>query len=107
MIQHIGRAGSKGGASVFILFTPKWTKIKDLDEIEKRINRTSSSTSANAWLSNSNCPKPLSKVSPLSQVINANEDDLSDSKSIAGSEADLNIDEGANLFDLATDADHN
>lgn len=105
MIQRIGRAGKKGGASVFILFTPKWTKIKDPDEIEKRINGTPSSTSANTQLSNSNCPKPPSKVSPLSQVVNANEGDLSDSESIAGSEADLNFNEGADLFDLATDAD--
>lgn len=87
------------------MFTPKWTKIKDSDEIEKRINGTSSSTSANAQLSNSNCPKPPSKVSFLSQVVNANEGDLSDSESITGSEADLNIDKGANLFNLATNAD--
>lgn len=105
MIQQMGRAGRKGEASVFILFTPKWTKIKDPDEIEKRINGTSSSTFANAQLSNSNRSKPPSKVSPLSQVVNANEGDLSDSESIASSEADLDIDKGVDLFDLATDVD--
>ena len=104
MIQCKGRAGRKGGASVFILFIPKWTKIKDPDEIEKRINGTSSSTFVNAWLSNSNRPKPPSKIIPLSQVVNANEGDLSNSESIAGLEVDLDIDKGANLFDLATDA---
>lgn len=41
----------------------------------------------------------------MSQVVNANEGDLSNSESIAGLEADLNIDKGADLFDLATDAD--
>ena len=101
----MGRAGRKGEASVFISFTPKWTKIKDPDEIEKRINRTPFSTSANTQLSNNNRPKPPSKVSLLSQVVNANESDLSNSESIAGSETDLDIDEGEDLFDLATDAD--
>lgn len=105
MIQQMSRAGRKGRASVFILFIPKWTKIKNPDEIEKCINGTSSSISANAQLSNSNCPKLPSKVSPLSQVVNANEGDLSNSESIAGSKADFNFDGEVNLFDRAMDAD--
>lgn len=43
----------------------------------------------------------------MSQVINVNEGDLSDSKSIASPEAAFNINKEANLFDLATDADQN
>ena len=41
----------------------------------------------------------------MSQVVNANKGDLSDSESIVGSKADLNIDTGADLFNLATKAD--
>ena len=65
MIQRMGRAGSKSGASAFILLTPKWTRIKDPDEIENRKNDTTS-TSANAQLLDSNRPKALPKTSPLS-----------------------------------------
>ena len=106
MIQRMGRAERKGGASSFILLTPRWTRIKVPEEIEKRVNGTPSSISANAQLSDSNRPKALPKTSPLSQVLNA-EDDLSDAESIAGSEADFEYDEEANLFSgiLASDAD--
>lgn len=105
MIQQMGKAKKKGEASVFILFTPKQTKIKDSNKIEKRINGTFSSIFANAQLSNSNCPKLPSKISPLNQVVNANKSKLRNLKLIAGSQADLDIDKGADLFDLATDVD--
>lgn len=108
MIQRMGRAGRKGGASAFILLTPKWTRIKDPDEIEKRMN-SALSTSANAQLSDSNRPKALPKNSPLSQVLNAAEEKLSDSESVAGSECDLEPDEEAELSSgiLASDANQN
>lgn len=107
MIQRMGRAGRKGGASAFILLTPKLTRIKDPDEIEKRMNNTTS-TSVNAQLSDSNRPKALPKTSPLSQVLNA-EDELSESESVAESECDLELDADADLFSgmLASDADQN
>lgn len=108
MIQRMGRAGQKGGASVFVLFTPKWTKVKDPDEIEKRKTRVPSFTSVNAQLSDSNRPK----ASPLSQTLSA-EDTFSDSESTAGSEvsseagSDAEFDEEADLFlgVLATEVD--
>lgn len=106
MIQRMGRVGRRGRASVFILLTPKWTKIKDLAEIEKCTNGTLSSTSANAQLSNNNRPKLPSKISLLNQVVNTN-DDLSELESIARSEADVNFAKGADFFlgALATDAE--
>lgn len=99
MIQRMGRAGRKGRASVFVLFTPKWTKVKDPDEIEKRKAGALSFTLINAQLSDSNRPK----ASPLSQTLNA-EDTFGDSKSTAGSEvgseagSDAEFDEEADLF---------
>ena len=108
MIQQMSRVGKRGGAFVFILFTPKWTKIKDPTKIEKCINGTPSSTSANAQLSNSNCPKLPSKISPLNQVVNCN-DDLSESESIARLEANIDFGKGADFFlgALAIDVEQN
>lgn len=103
----MGKAGRKDGVFIFIMYTPKQTKIKNPDEIEKYINGTPSSTFASTQLSNSNCSNPLSKISPLNQVINVNESDLSDVESITNSKADLDFDEGVDLFDLATDTDQN
>ena len=96
----------------FILLTPKWSWIKDPEEIQKRSNNSSSAsafaTSAHAQLSNHNCPKALLKGSPLSPVQNA-KDELSDSESIVGSkvEAEYELDKKINLFFevFATDAD--
>lgn len=107
MIQRMGRAGRKGGASAFILLTLKWTRVKDPDETEKRMN-TTTSTSVNAHLSDSNRPKALPKTSLLSQVLNV-KDELSESESVAESECDLELDEEADLFSgmLASDADQN
>ena len=104
----MGQAGRKGGASAFILLTPKWTRVKDPDEIEKRINSTSS-TSANAQLSDSNRPKALPKNSLLSQMLNMEKEELSDLESVAGLECDLELDEEVDLFSriLALDADQN
>lgn len=71
MIQHIGQARKKDGASTFVLFTSKWTKIKDLEEIEKRNVGPSFFIAVNAQLFDSNRPKALPKASPLSQVLSA------------------------------------
>lgn len=107
MIQRMGRGGRKGRASAFILLTPKWTRIKDPDEIEKRMNNTIFIL-ANAQLSDSNRPKALPKTSLLSQVVNT-KDELSDSESVAKSECDFELDEEADLFSgiLASNADQN
>ena len=79
------------------MFTPKWTKIKDLTKIKKHINGTSSSILANSQLSNSNCPKLLPKISLLNQVVNAN-NDLSKSKLIARSETNVDFDKEVDFF---------
>lgn len=34
MIQRMGRVGRKGDQATFILFTPKWTQVKDAKEVE-------------------------------------------------------------------------
>ncbi len=97
MIQQMDRIGKRSGTSVFILFTLKWTKIKDPTEIEKHTNGTLSSISANIQLSNNNCSKLLSKTRLLNQVVNT-DNDLSKSKSIVRSKADINFDKGADFF---------
>ena len=104
----MGRAGRKGGASAFILLTPKWTRVKDPDEIKKRINSTFF-TSANALLLDSNRPKALPKNSPLCQILNVGEEKLSDLESVAGLECDLELNKEVDLFSriLASDADQN
>ncbi len=94
----------------FILLIPKWTCIKDPEEIEKRSQNTSSGSastiSANAQLSNNNCSKVLPKASPLSLVHNV-ENELSNSESIAGSEDKDEFDKEIDLFSevVATEAD--
>lgn len=117
MIQRMGRAGRKGGQSTFVFFTPKWSRIKDPKEIEKRQSKNSKSsldsgvTTANAQLSNSNRPK-APKPSPLSQVLsadaNTDAEDISESESVVGSDADFDIipgnDESMDGL-LATDAE--
>ena len=107
MIQRMRRAGKKGRASAFILLTPKQTRSKDSNNIEKRRNDITS-TSANAQLSDSNRPKAFPKTSSLSQLINV-EDKLSDLEAVAKSEGDFELDEEADLFSgmLASDADQN
>lgn len=101
----MGKAGKKDEISVFILFILKLIKIKNLNEIEKYRNRTLFNTFANVQLSKNNCPKLLSKVNLLSQVVNANKDDLRNLKSIIDFQADFNFNNKVDLFNLATNAD--
>lgn len=61
MIQRMGRDGKKGGASTFVLFTPKWTRLKDPDKIEKRNAGSLSPTAVNAQL--------LLQSTPSSQTV--------------------------------------
>ena len=82
MIQHMGWAGRKIGASMFVLFTPEWTRFKDPDEIEKRNAGFLSLIAVNAQLSNNNRPKALPKISHLSQVLDV-KDKLNDSELVA------------------------
>lgn len=107
MIQRIRQAKRKGRASAFILLIPKWTKIKDPNEIEKSINNITS-ISANAQISDNNQPQTLLKTSSLSQIVNA-KDKLSDLELVAKLGSDLELDEEANLFFrmLVSDADQN
>lgn len=99
----MGWVGRKGGASSFILLTSIWSRIKDLEEIEKQSNNTSLfsalATFAKGHLSNSNRPKALPKASFWSLVHNAKYE-LSDSESVVGLEvgADYELDEETNLL---------
>ena len=111
MIQRMGRVGRKGGKATFVLFIPKWSRIKDPDEIDKRIPKSSNGvTAGNAQFSDSNRPKAQAKISPLNQVLNA-DDDVSDTSSLATSEAgsetdfDINHNDEADLISgvLATE----
>ncbi|MCJ1348467.1 hypothetical protein MMC31_006699 [Peltigera leucophlebia] len=120
-IQRMGRAGRKGSQSTFVLFTPKWSEVKDPKEIDKRMatkNHSSSSTASHAssQLSDSNRSKH-SHPSPLSQMTTARDTNGSDTESAAGSVtssvADFEADgfdlEDADLFSglIITDADEN
>lgn len=101
----MGRIGRKDGACWFILFISRWTRIKDLKKIEKRVNGTPFSISANAQLFDSNWSKALSKTSLLRQVFNT-KDKLSDVESMARLEANFEYKKKADLFCgiLASDA---
>lgn len=107
MIQRMGRAGRKGGQSTFVLFTPKWSAIKDQKEIEERKTKKSNTVKPN---------NATQQASPLCQVSNATqEDEGSDNEwvaestacSVADSEAEAFDIEDANLFGelIITDAD--
>ena len=117
----MGRAGRKGSQSTFVLFTPKWSEVKDPKEIDKHRatkNHRSSSTASHAssQLSDSNRPKH-SHPSPLSQMTTARDTNGSDTESAAGSVASSVADFEADGFDLEdadlfsgliiTDADEN
>ena len=79
----MGRAGRKSQQAAFILFTPKWTQIKDSAEIEKRLAKRSNIANGNSHLSDLNRPKGT-KQSPLGQEVDI--EDLSDGESVASSE---------------------
>lgn len=115
MIQRMGRAGRKGAQSTFVLFTPRWSEVKDANEMETRKSKKEN-TSKSAQLSDNN--RPLAQqASPLCQVSNAQEEDGSDADSIAGLEADFFAYSEAERFDIEdadlflglfiTDADEN
>lgn len=89
--------GRKNGASVFILLIPKWTRVKDPDEIKKKMNSTSS-ISANAHFSDSNWLKILLKNTPLSQMLNVEQEELGDLESVAGSQCNLKLDKEVDFF---------
>lgn len=101
MIQRMGRAGRKGGQAAFVLLTPKWTQVKDQDEIDKRLEKRSKAANANTQLSDQNRPSTF-RPSPLNQGVDA--EDLSDNESVAASmQGDDFEDSGTNeLFDLLT-----
>lgn len=79
MIQRMGRAGRKGQQSWFVLLTPKWTQVKEPDEIEKILKKRQSI----------GLPQPKTtdqpsgaKPSPLAQEIDL---DASDNDSVQDS----------------------
>lgn len=83
-MSHVGR---KGEIATFVLLTPKWSRIRNLDEIDKRILKSFNGVIAgNSQFSNNNKPKAQTKISLLNHVLNA-EDDVSNTRSLATSEA--------------------
>ena len=85
MIQRMGRAGRKRGQATFVLFTPKWTQVKDPTEVEERLAKRVKTT--NSQLSNLNRPKSMAKQSPLGHQVESAEDQ-SDLESAASSDLD-------------------
>ena len=87
MIQRISHVGRKRSKATFALFIFKWSKIKNPDKIEKQLSKTSKTvTSRNVELSDSNGPISQAKISPLNQVLNA-DNDTSNIELVARSEA--------------------
>ena len=104
----MGRAGRKENQLTFVLFTPKWSEVKDPKEIDKHMatkNQSSSSTAsyANSQLSDSNQLKH-SYPNPLSQMITPKDTNRSNTKSVASSVASSVVNFEANRFDFQ-DAD--
>lgn len=93
IIQCMGRAGKKGGQSTFVLFTLKWSAIKDQKEIKEQKGKKSNTVKLN---------KSIQQASPLCQVPNApaEEDEESDNESVAGSTAGSVADSKAEAFDM-------
>lgn len=93
IIQRMGRAGQGAVQSTFVFFIPEWSRIDDLEEIEKRSTKKEAE---NSQLLNSNRPR-AQKPSSMSKF--GAEEDVSDSES--ESDADL-----AEIFRvLPTEAD--
>ena len=90
MIQRMGRAGRKGGKATFLLFTPKWSKIKDQKEVEEQKSKNSKdATTVNAQLSDKNRP-----ISRMNQVLNA-DNNVTNADLDAGLEAGSEVGSGA------------
>lgn len=84
MIQQLRRVGRKGGLSTFILFTPKWSQIRDPKKIKNRATKNATISSTNPQLFNTNRPKYSSffaQITILAKTI------FSDTKSILESDA--------------------
>ena len=101
MIQQMGHIGKKEGKTIFLLFTPKWSKIKDQKEVEESKSKNSKDiTTINAQLSDKNWP-----ISRMNQVLNTN-DNVTNANSNTGSEASLEagsetgIEADSNLDDI-------
>lgn len=92
MIQRMGRARRKGGQAFFLLFTPKWSRIKDPKEVEERKSKNSKdATAANAQLSDKNRP-----ISRMNQVLNAdNELSEADTDTSVETDSDTGVETGS------------
>lgn len=80
MIQCINQAEKKNQQSIFVLLTPKWSKIKDLKEVEEILSKCTTS-SVNNLISNG-VNKPLARSSSIAQKVVA---DTSDNELVQGS----------------------
>lgn len=72
MIQQIGHIEKKENWAIFILFIPKWWKIKDPKKIKNQKSKTKKGikTAKNAQLLDKN--KLIVKISLLNQILNTN-----------------------------------
>lgn len=92
MIQFISRAKKKSGQSIFVLFTSKWSVIKDPKKIvEQKIKKSNTKKSNNA----------TQQASLLCQVSNATEkDEKLDNELVARSTVCLIANFKAKAFDI-------
>lgn len=92
MIQCIGQAGKKNDQSIFVLFTPKCSAIKDQKEIEKQKTKKSNTVKPN---------NATQQTSPLCQVSNViQNDERLNNELIARSTACLIADFEAEVFNI-------
>lgn len=99
MIQQLERTGQKGGQSTFILFTPKWSQIKDPKKIKDKIVRRTATfipTNINVRLSDTTKPKFSSCLTQF--ILSA--DAMSNVISIVGSDIGDNDEGDFNNFEL-------
>lgn len=83
MIQRMDRAGRKGGQAVFVLFTPKWTRIKDQAGLDERLAKQNKLSQSISTLAASQKPAKPVNPNPLSQAVGVEDaSDTSENESI-------------------------
>lgn len=98
MIQCMRHAGRKGGQTTFIFFTPKWSRLKDLKEIEDCAKKQTGAVNSVKQTALSDANRPKAWSSPLSQIPIA--EDFSDTEFLAGSKKDFDEPDANTLIGL-------
>lgn len=85
MIQRLRKASRKDSLSTFVLITPKWCQVKDFNEIQNQVSKTTTIINNNFRLSDINRPK---QKSSLIQVFLPQPTNISDNGSVVEFDAE-------------------